>query len=209
MKKIMFNDDFLLTTATIRGAKTNTRRDELTKEEQKKFAEYERVGLKPCIRHNCIILENDMGFIVFSKPTRYKVGEAVAVAMSYRDAGVRFLLEEDDEFGGHSFPAEQTKGWNNKMFVKAEYMPERIFITQSRIERLQDISDEDCIKEGVLCSDKYAMPFGIPERKAPNRVFFYYHTPREAFADLIDRVSGGGTWERNPYVVVYDYKLLK
>ena len=46
--------------------------------------------------------------------------------------------------------------------------------------------------------------------------FFYYEengdgfkSPYEAFADLIDRVSGKGTWERNPYVVAYDYELVK
>lgn len=34
-------------------------------------------------------------------------------------------------------------------------------------------------------------------------------TPREAFAALIDKVSGRGTWESNPYVVVYGFELVK
>lgn len=32
---------------------------------------------------------------------------------------------------------------------------------------------------------------------------------QEAFASLIDKVSGRGTWERNPWVVVYEFELLK
>lgn len=35
-----------------------------------------------------------------------------------------------------------------------------------------------------------------------------FDTPREAFAALIDKVSGKGTWESNPYVFVYEFKLI-
>lgn len=36
-----------------------------------------------------------------------------------------------------------------------------------------------------------------------------FDTPREAFAALIDRTSGKGTWQSNPFVFVYEYKLVK
>jgi hypothetical protein len=36
-----------------------------------------------------------------------------------------------------------------------------------------------------------------------------YLTPRQAFAALIDKVSGKGTWESNPYVFVYEFELEK
>ena len=35
-----------------------------------------------------------------------------------------------------------------------------------------------------------------------------YFSPRDAFADLIDKVSGKGTWEENPFVWVYEFKLF-
>ena len=31
---------------------------------------------------------------------------------------------------------------------------------------------------------------------------------RDAFAELIDKVSGKGTWESNPYVFVYEFELI-
>lgn len=73
---------------------------------------------------------------------------------------------------------------------------------------LQDISDEDCLKEGIYedsGDDKY-----------PPSIFYEFEgneddgfdTPREAFAALIDKVSGKGTWESNPYVFVYEFKLI-
>ncbi|MBQ9597205.1 MAG: hypothetical protein IJR34_03010, partial [Bacteroidales bacterium] len=73
--------------------------------------------------------------------SRYKTGEVVAIAQAYKDAlnpldWVNKLIYEDE------------KSWNNKMFVKSELMPHQIRITDIHIERLQDISDEDCLREG-------------------------------------------------------------
>lgn len=36
-----------------------------------------------------------------------------------------------------------------------------------------------------------------------------YVTPREPYAKLIDKISGKGTWERNPLVFVYEFELIK
>lgn len=36
-----------------------------------------------------------------------------------------------------------------------------------------------------------------------------YYTPREAFAALIDDASGRGTWGRDPWVVAYEFELVK
>lgn len=35
-----------------------------------------------------------------------------------------------------------------------------------------------------------------------------FSTPREAFAALIGKVSGKGTWENNPLVWVYEFELV-
>ena len=75
-----------------------------------------------------------------------------------------------------------------------------------KAERLQDISDEDCLREGVLFSERYAMHYGIPDY--PHYGFFYYDTPRAALAALIEKVSGRGTWESNPLVWVYSFELV-
>lgn len=32
---------------------------------------------------------------------------------------------------------------------------------------------------------------------------------REAYAALIDKISGKGAWESNPFVFVYDFELVK
>ena len=38
---------------------------------------------------------------------------------------------------------------------------------------------------------------------------YFKASPKESYAELIDKVSGKGTWESNPYVFVYDFNLVK
>ena len=148
------------------------------------------------------------------RASRYQVGEVVAVAQNYHN--VYEVLKRT--YGSSSrvtreFFHKYVQGGrmpvSNKMYVRADLMPHQIRITDIKIERLQDISDEDCLREGILHSDKYAMPYGITEVIAPNGVFFYYSSPREAFAELIDGISGKGTWESNPWVFAYSFDLCK
>ena len=125
----------------------------------------------------------------------------MAVAQSYNSF-------YDDTYNPVLFPAGA--GWNNKMFVKPELMPHRIRITGIKCERLQDISDDDCMREGISeawYESTDTTLYGYADEKKWTAVEF--DTPREAFASLIDKVSGRGTWKSNPWVVAYEFDLLK
>lgn len=95
------------------------------------------------------------------------------------------------------------------MFVRADLMLHQIQITDISIQKLQNISDEDCLKEGIY---EYS-----GDDTFPSSVFYEFEgnkddgfdTPREAFSALIDKVSGKGTWDSNPYVFVYEFKLIR
>lgn len=198
MKKILFNDKYGLTAAVLEGRKTMTRRIITDKEEIDAMA-YAGGSVEKKIDY---LLSRSM----------YKIGEVVAVAQRgidiYHALQMRYGQTSDAALGFK----EMYKGmpmWNNKMFVPADLCPSLICITDINVERLQYISDEDCMREGVLHSDKYAMPYGLTEVTAPNGVYFYYSSPREAFADLIDKVSGIGTWEHNPLVSAYSFEHIK
>lgn len=142
------------------------------------------------------------------KKAKYKVGDVVAVAQSYKDAGINFLPEEDEEFGCHNFPAEQTAGWANKMFVRADLMTHQIHITDVRVERLQEISDEDCMAEGISFY-KYNGKVHYTFDDTVKKTFCKFDTPREAYTTLINKISGRCTWESNPWVFVYTFELVK
>lgn len=129
---------------------------------------------------------------------RYKTGDVVAVAQRYKK-----VMEEKGENGVSPLVAKA--GYMNKMFVKAKQMPHIIRITDIHIERLQDISDEDCLREGIIEGDAEPKLYGFKNGKHYDSFF----SPREAFAVLIDKVSGKGTWARNPLVFVYEFDLIK
>lgn len=132
--------------------------------------------------------------------------EVVAIAQSYKDCG----YTDDD--------TKQTAGWTNKMFVRADLMPHHIKIERIRVERLQDISEEDALKEGVCFYENtpithrydHYTPWSVDIKPykydADNQR--YYATARYAFACLIDKTAGKGTWNENPFVFVYDFKLI-
>ena len=198
MKKIMFNDRYGLTQAVIEGRKTMTRR----------LIPDEFFGLTWDTRGNTLVYENEYGDFIdvrLSKYTRYKVGEIVSVAQNY--SSFYNILD-------NTRPIPEGAGWDNKMFVRADLMPHRIRITGIRCERLQDISDEDCLLEGVMEHPYIGYVVdGILYKGHKdyeyNEPMIIFQTPRDAFAMLIDKVSGRGTWASNPWVVVYEFELVK
>lgn len=206
MKKMMFNDWYGLTQAVISGRKTVTRR---IIDPQGKYEELR--WWQPCIEfEECMYgyTENE-GWEVIEP--RYNVGEIVAVAQCYMDLGYSGTALDRDpkDIMNVRGTLKQSAGWNNKMFVRAEACKHQIQITDIRIERLQDISEEDCMKEGIY------RDYGDTE--FPPREFYDYdgnngngfNTPRAAFASLINKVSGRGTWDRNPFVWRIEFQLVK
>lgn len=183
MKKIMFNDRYSLTTKVVEGRKMMTRR-----------------LIKNTSHKNWIL-------------GPYKVGEILAVAQSYKDAGFRkgYCRDEDTPipvFIGNDMKndiAVSPAGWTNKMFVSANLMPNKIRITDVRIEQLQEISDEDCMMEGIEYNKRTGAYYFTD---AKTYIVHPFCTPRAAFATLIDKVAGKGTWESNPFVFVYEFEPL-
>lgn len=177
MKKIMFSDAFCLTQAVLNGSKTMTRR---------------------VLRDN-VPLGN---WEETQKHLPYKVGEVVAIAQSYKEV----YPNADFEMVGDGFMTESA-GWSNKMFVRANLMKHHIRITDVKVERLQDISDDDIMREGVwqFHYDKKLFYVSKNIGYAPDVAFL---TAREAFWFLIDKISGKGTWESNPWVVAYSFELI-
>lgn len=198
----MFCDKYGLTKAVLDGKKIQTRR--IMK--GKPIFPSDEIE-DACIFGDEVEIIANGGESLITKKLPYKIGEIVAVAQSYKDAGLRpnILVPKAN---GDMIEACRHKGWTNKMFVRADLMPHQIRITGVRVERLQDISDEDCLKEGIEFSCK-AQSYYVGYNKDTGYRTYLGNTPREAYAELIDKVSGHGTWEKNPYVFVYDFNLVK
>jgi len=224
MKKIMFSERFGLEQAVIAGTKTMTRR--IIPDIEIDWNRRGRVTLPVGgFEHGVLFMDvrsilHDAGICDYSAPAKYQpkyeVGEEVAIAQPYKNDDVLTYNAYNEDGTAREDGLQRhkemlgSKGYRNKMFVKAEYMPHRIRITGIKVERLQDISDEDAMREGIRQS---VVEYG--DKKIVQWTYFgekittWYDSPREAFAALIDRISGRGTWQRNPWVYAYTFELIK
>lgn len=217
MKKIMFSDKYGLTQAVLERRKTMTRMiitcpKEFKGEWVAGFYVYKRQSDNAIIQYPCMYDADECTFDGGEILPKYKVGEVVAIAQRYKDAG----YSEKEVFAGWPF---SRAGWNNKLFVAAGKMPHHIRITDIKVERLQDISDEDCIKEGIETMKSYAIRADWTKKTLDYYRFAYrckngryLHilgcTAREVYSALIDRIYSKGTWENNPWVFAYEFELV-
>lgn len=200
----MFNDKYGLTQAVLEGRKTQTRRIMNPQPEDcsavhrfYKSAYWKDKPMSLVVNEGGSVYCKLCGYgakleggSIFRLP--YKVGEIVAVAQSYNSF-------YNDECNPNLFP--NGAGWTNKMYVKPELMPHHVWITAVSVERLWDISDVCCMAEGINYYEQEGFSWCSTGK--------LFDTPREAYAALIDKISGKGTWESNPWCFVYDFELVK
>lgn len=200
MKKIMFSDKFLLTQAVLEGRKTQTRR--ICKEQ---------------VWAHSDIVNAENGIFHFEIP-KYNIGEVVAVAQNYcsiadeledlDNATCAAHYEKNIEKAQEYLMLMEHPGFYNKMFVDSSKMIHQIRITNVRVEKLEDISEQDAIAEGITYVGPTYDDYG-------ETMFVFdgcketFSSARDAYAWLIDKISGKGTWLSNPYVFVYDFELVK
>ena len=196
MKKIMFNEPCGLQKAVLNKRKPKTRRG-IPKRLLDKAHLMQMKGLSTVEEYLKLVAP-------------YQIGDVVAISQRYSELFTKEDLYDCEDIFKIKYE-KFVKGWNNKMFVVAELMPHHIRILDVKVEHLQDISDEDCLKEGIYYRDdiithnlEYVVAYAY-ERNGKEKLFL---TPREAFASLIDATSGKGTWERNPLVYVYEFELV-
>lgn len=216
----MFNNQYGMQRAAIDGTKPMTRRlckDSATGEVIL-AKDVDSVRLYPDSIAEFVMKNGDVRCSV----TQYQVGDVVAIAQSYKDAGytkewvVRNIIPNPNAKPTDPFE-KKYPGWNNKMFVKAEFMSNFIQFTELKAERLQDISVRDCLREGIVDihlpilypTGNHAYTFdGCSEGQIFGEINGFC-SPIAAFAALIDKVSGRGTWDRNPWVFAYTFVLVK
>jgi len=199
MQKILFNELYGMQYAVLNGIKTQTRREEFDCDGP--------LETKINYKGKLVCYQNGVEKPIHT--SRFGVGEIVAVAQSYLSI---FNEADDGDYWADIYAdyrnaiVEDTKGWKNKMFVKARLMPHRIQIVDVRLERLQDISEEDCFKEGISRAIK---EFYFSEISGERCHFFKYKTAKDAFLNLLNLISKKEHRNINPYVIVYEFKLLQ
>jgi hypothetical protein len=132
---------------------------------------------------------------------RYNKGEILYLKEPY-------IIEDGFVFYKYSSVYLCDKRWKNKLFMPERYARYHIEIVDMRQEHLQDITEEECLKEGIRigsCGNDvqgWMSAYYIPGNNQP------YMNPKIAFAMLIDEIDGNGTWNSNPVVTRYEFKLI-
>lgn len=215
MKGILYTEpNFRL---TLERKKTNTRR-EVPESTLLKCDKYEESN-EYVHGNNALSLKEFM-----LKHARYKVGEKVFLKEPYRVthidntwfANYKYTGEKKEITVCHgneklnkiiSQQSKSKSGWCNKMFMPSWMAKHFIEITDVKCERLQDISDNDCIAEGI----DNELPFGwayYDSKKKESGGMVSSDSPKEAYKGLWESINGKGSWDENPWVYSYHYKLL-
>lgn len=118
--------------------------------------------------------------------------------------------EHSQKYHGYCYKADwvnsdltcPTSKWKPSIFMPKEACRIFLKVTDVRVERLQDISEEDAISEGVEKHSDYG-----------STGYIHYGEPDAAYTDidavwsfetLWESINGSGSWDANPWVWVYE-----
>lgn len=133
-----------------------------------------------------------------------KIGDRLWVRETWRK------FDSSDECGCSEYPcgcpengaiiyrATQDGGeskWRPSIHMPRRYSRITLEITDVRVERLNDISNDDAKSEGCW----YGRGGGVPDKAL---------TPSDQFPTLWEEIYGDGSWSSNPWVWVIEFKRI-
>lgn len=93
-----------------------------------------------------------------------------------------------------------TQSWHKRLgrFMPRSASRMTLLVTEVRVQRLQDCSEEDAIAEGYPPAEQRATS-GVAEIRDAYPIAWY--------AWLWDAINGAGAWEQNPWIVAYSFAV--
>ena len=103
----------------------------------------------------------------------------------------------------------QRDGWNSPIFMPRWASRITLEITDIRVERVQDITEEDAILEGISRDFAYECNGWVPSYTDPDSGGYADYIA--AYRTLWDYLNAkrGYPWESNPWVWVVSFKVVK
>lgn len=165
-----------------------------------------------------------------TEKSKYKVGDILWVRETFAPWNslawdMQQYFERNDKKSPYIFRADvdlfkQAKGWRPSIFMPKEAARIFLKVTGVRCERVRDISDADCMAEGLTEAD--FILFNIRDSllsSTPNdiRAKFYDFAQitgpwQHAYWRLWDKINydrGYGFLEVNPWVWVYEFEMVE
>ena len=213
-KPILFSTKMVQ--AILEGRKTQTRRlhglDEIKKNPNDWTFYYFSKDDKRTFAHFRKQEDNKIKSIFGTSP--YQIGDILWVRETWQTTWNENKKSWDTIYkadGGYWIDDDGIMKWKPSI-----YMPKkraRIFleVTNVRVERLKDISEEDAISEGI--DKKGDLYFNYVEsegyfKNSFQKEYFYKEIPKVSFMSLWSKINGIDSWIANPWVWVYEFKIL-
>jgi hypothetical protein len=119
--------------------------------------------------------------------------------------GVQQTLRPDDDHDAAIYRSgwERSKSgfvWRPSIFMPRWASRITLEIVSVRVERLQDISQADAIAEGA--------PPSHPSIDRISREYGHTDFSRSWYAQLWEQINGAGSWEKNTFVWVVEFKIV-
>ena len=113
--------------------------------------------------------------------------------------------EENERFYYKWEPGKSPLKWKPSIFMPFEAARIFLKVTNVRVERLHNISEQDAISEGIDISLSFrGMPGTFYLNYLENK--FNFSSPGLSFSSLWISINGKDSWKENPFVWVYDFE---
>jgi hypothetical protein len=96
--------------------------------------------------------------------------------------------------------------WKPAIHMPRSFSRITLEVTDVRVERLQSISREDAIAEGIYWSETFG---GWTSGAGSDETCdFHQRLPEVSYSKLWDRINGRGSWDANPWIVVIGFRRV-
>jgi hypothetical protein len=100
--------------------------------------------------------------------------------------------------------------WKPSIFMPRQSSRIDLLVKNVRVERLQDISEEDAIAEGFKTTFDKNNPVKMTVTNGENFLKMYpLMTARDGFKNIWQDINGNESWDNNPWVWVIEFERVK
>jgi hypothetical protein len=102
------------------------------------------------------------------------------------------------------------KNWKPSIFMPRNFSRFNLEINEIKVERLQDISEEDALAEGPRVfppNRDRSCPGYVFDDTPYQKAWLCHGSAKEAFRELWESIYGESSWDKNPFVWVVKFKL--
>ena len=149
------------------------------------------------------VFDNGIESFSFGKP-KFQVGETIFVKETF----VKDFDKEGNPMVKYKPDSDLERKWNPPLALPQWASRLTLRIKSVKIEKLQDISEEDAVKDGgVFKSDNYWHSTLHPTKQT----YQCWTSAKEAFAKLWNSThkKPKEKWEANPFVFCFSYEVVR